>query len=129
MNFIRSTVLLLLILAATLGGAAALAHHSVAALDRDNPITVAGTVKEFRWTNPHTWIHLAVPDGSGGEQDWGMEGGAVNMVVRQSWTTNTVKPGMKAKLLVAPRRDGKIGGEWLRLLEIDGKPFESPKAP
>jgi hypothetical protein len=129
MNSRRSKLLALLRLLTALLSSAALAHHSVAAFDRDNPITVAGTVKEFRWTNPHTWIHLAVPDGNGGEEDWGMEGGAVNMVVRQGWTTDTLKPGMKVKLLVAPRRDGKIGGEWLRLLEIDGKPFESPKAP
>lgn len=129
MNSRRSKLLALLSLLTALLSSAALAHHSVAAFDRDNPITVAGTVKEFRWTNPHTWIHLAVPDRNGGEEDWGMEGGAVNMVVRQGWTTDTLKPGMKVKLLVAPRRDGKIGGEWLRLLEIDGKPFESPKAP
>jgi hypothetical protein len=130
MRFTRSPLLALIsVITVLLMSAAASAHHSVAAFDRDNPITVAGTVKEFRWTNPHTWIHLAVPDGNGGEEDWGMEGGAVNMVVRQGWTTDTLKPGMKVKLLVAPRRDGKIGGEWLRLLEIDGKPFESPKAP
>lgn len=101
------------------------AHHSVAAFDRQNPATLGGTVKEMKWTNPHTWLYLMVPDGKGGQEEWDLEGGAVNMVVRQGWTKSTIQPGMKVKLLIAPRKDGQPGGEWLRLLEIDGKVFES----
>jgi hypothetical protein len=114
------------VLAAVIGAAVS-AHHSVAAFDRANPATLTGTVKQFKYTNPHTWIYLMVPDGNGGERQWDLEGGAVNMVVRQGWTKNTVKPGMKIKLLIAPRKDGADGGEWLRLLEIDGKAFEVKK--
>lgn len=101
---------------------AALAHHSTAAFDREKPATLAGTVKEFRYTNPHTWIYLMVPDGKGGEEQWDLEGAAVNMVVRQGWTHKTLVPGMKVKLLIAPRKDGAPGGEWLRLLEVNGQP-------
>lgn len=104
----------------TLSGAA-LAHHSTAAFDRENPATLAGTVKEFRYTNPHTWIYLTVPDGKGGEEQWELEGAAVNAVVRQGWTNKTLIPGMKVKLLIAPRKDGVPGGEWLRLLEVNGQ--------
>lgn len=114
-----------LLMAATVTGVQA--HHSVAAFDRANPATLGGTVKEFKYTNPHTWIYLMVPDGNGGERQWDLEGGAVNMVVRQGWTNKTLTPGMKVKLLIAPRKDGKDGGEWLRLLEINGKPFEGVK--
>lgn len=99
------------------------AHHSVAAFDRTHPATLSGTVKDFRFTNPHTWIYLLVPDDHGGEHQWDLEGGTVNMAVRQGWTSKTLQPGMKVKLLIAPRKDGSDGGEWLRLLEIDGKPF------
>jgi hypothetical protein len=106
--------------------AAVSAHHSVAAFDREKPATLSGTVRQFKYTNPHTWIYLMVPDGNGGERQWDLEGGSVNMVVRQGWTKNTVKPGQKVKLLIAPRKDGADGGEWLRLLEIDGKQFVSP---
>lgn len=107
-------------------GNVAQAHHSVAAFDRANPATLGGTVEQFMWTNPHTWIYLQVPDGKGGTQEWKLEGGAVNMVVRQGWNTKTLVPGMKVKLLIAPRKDGEIGGEWLRLLEINGQVFTSP---
>ena len=34
----------------------ALAHHSPAAFDRTKEVKLVGTVKEFRWQNPHTWI-------------------------------------------------------------------------
>ena len=103
------------------------AHHSVAAYDRANPAMLEGTVKEFKYTNPHTRIYLMVPDGNGGESQWELEGAAVNTVVRQGWTTRTLLPGMKVKLLIAPRKDGKDGGEWLRVLEINGKVFEGVK--
>src|SRR5215208_6702480 len=45
--------------------APALAHHSPAAFDRTKKVTLVGTVKEFRWQNPHTWIEVEVPDDKG----------------------------------------------------------------
>ncbi|MGC3982601.1 MAG: DUF6152 family protein [Steroidobacteraceae bacterium] len=105
----------------------ATAHHSVAAFDRANPVALSGTVKEFKYTNPHTWIYLMVPDGKGGEQQWDLEGGSVNMVVRQGWTKDTLKQGMKVKLRIAPRKDGAPGGEWLSVIEVDGKPLDTGK--
>ena len=37
------------------------AHHSPAAFDRTKRVTLVGTVKEFSWQNPHTWIEVLVP--------------------------------------------------------------------
>lgn len=125
MNIKKLKVAAAVLMVAAMTGSTVKAHHSVAAFDRNNPATLGGTVKEMKWTNPHTWIYLMVPDGNGGEQQWNLEGGAVNMVVRQGWSNKTLQPGMKVKLLIAPRKDGNPGGEWLRLLEIDGKVFES----
>jgi hypothetical protein len=100
------------------------AHHSVAAFDRDNPTTLSGTVKQFRFTNPHTWIYLVVPDGNGIDSQWDLEGAPVSTITRQGWSRDTLQPGMKVKLLIAPRKDGAVGGEWLQVLEIDGRPFQ-----
>ena len=41
----------------------AFAHHSYAEFDTDNKMTIAGTVKEFQWTNPHSWLLVNVPNG------------------------------------------------------------------
>lgn len=121
MSKLKTVVVSALIASGLLG--AAQAHHSIAAFDRENPVAVTGTVKEFKYTNPHTWIAIMVPDGKGGEAAWDLEGGSVNMIVRQGWTKDTLKPGMKVKLRIAPRKDGANGGEWLTVLEVDGKPF------
>ncbi|MFT3907526.1 MAG: DUF6152 family protein [Steroidobacteraceae bacterium] len=111
------------LLVCLLGGAAQ-AHHSSTQYDQANPVALSGTVKEFRYTNPHTWIYLIVPDGKGGEQQWDLEGPAVNMLVRRGWTRDTLQAGMKIKAKVAPRKDGTAGGEWIAVIEIDGKSFE-----
>lgn len=107
-----------------LGTATAFAHHSVAAFDRSNPIAVTGTIKQFIWANPHTWIYLQVPNDKGGVDEWDLEGSAVNGLAKAGWKPDTLKPGMKVRLKVSPRRDGKIGGEYTSVLEIDGKPPE-----
>jgi hypothetical protein len=121
------TVIIASLLAASITGSAVQAHHSVAAYDYSKVMAVTGTVKEFKYTNPHSWIYVIVPDGNGGEQEWDLEGGSVNMLLRKGWTKDTIKPGMKVKLRVAPRKDGSIGGEWQAVIEVDGKPFELNK--
>ncbi len=45
--------------------APALAHHSPAAFEAQKKVTLIGTVKEFRWQNPHTWIEVNVPNEKG----------------------------------------------------------------
>jgi hypothetical protein len=103
--------------------ALASAHHSVARFDRENQIAVEGTLKEFRWGNPHTWMVLIVPNDKGGTDEWEMEGGAVNGMVRQGWTRNTLQPGQKLRVVVSPMKDGSLGGEWMRVLLRDGQPL------
>ena len=38
----------------------ALAHHSFAMFDAEKAIELKGTVKEFQFRNPHSWIHIDV---------------------------------------------------------------------
>ncbi len=109
--------------AALLLAGSAMAHHSVAAYDRNNPSEVQGTVKEWHWANPHCWLELNVPDGKGGVQIWNFEGISATGFVRQGYKADTLKPGEKLKMLFAPRRDGNMGGEFLKVLTIDGQPF------
>ena len=41
----------------------ALAHHSFAMFDQENPLELVGTVQQFQFTSPHTFIRLAVKTG------------------------------------------------------------------
>ncbi|WP_313803736.1 DUF6152 family protein [Sphingobium sp.] len=109
-----------LMLVAAAVPAVGIAHHSAAAFDRSKPIVVAGTMKKFQWANPHTWIDLTVPDGKGGTQNWRLEGPSVSILARNGWKKDSIRPGEKIRLLVAPNRDGSNGGEFLTVKKADG---------
>jgi hypothetical protein len=89
---------------------AALAHHSFAMFDSQKTITLEGTIKEFQWTNPHTWIQLLVRDASGKEVEWSIEGGSVNGLARAGWKRTLLKAGDKATVVIHPLKDGNPGG-------------------
>ena len=42
------------------------AHHAFAAeFDASAPVELTGTVVRMEWVNPHTWIHIDVPQDDG----------------------------------------------------------------
>lgn len=104
--------------------AAAFAHHSAAMFDLTKRIKVEGTVKDWQWTNPHSWLQVLVSDGKGGWLEEGFELGSPNTLVRDGFKKNSFTPGDKVTVVAAPRKDGSVGGflvqvrtasgEWLR---------------
>ena len=46
-----------------------LAHHSGAEFDNDKTVEITGTIKEFQFKNPHTWIQVVV-EGKGQPVEW-----------------------------------------------------------
>ena len=97
------------------------AHHSTAMFDRSRTVTVEGTVKRFQFTNPHSWVHLTVPDSNGQPMEWALEMGGPQSLMRQGWTPKTLTAGMKVKAVLHPLREGKIGGQFLSITLPDGK--------
>jgi hypothetical protein len=93
-------------------GGVAMAHHSFAMFDQENPIELAGTVQEFKFTSPHTFILLQVKGTDGATTVWNLEGGAPSGLVRDGWTSATLKPGDELVLKVDPLRSGAPGGSW-----------------
>jgi hypothetical protein len=86
-----------------LGSAApALAHHSFAMFDMAQEKTIAGTVTDFQWTNPHSWIWLEVPTAAGGGEQWGVEGMSPNFLERRGWSKNTLHRGDKVSVTIHP---------------------------
>ena len=98
-----------------------LAHHSPAAFEASKTITLTGTVKEFRWQNPHTWIEVNVPDGKGKTVLWGVELTSPTYLVRAGWKSNTIKPGDKVTVIVNPVRTGEPAGIFRKLILADGR--------
>jgi len=101
--------------AALLGCAAsaAFAHHSYAMFDRTKTLALEGTVKEFRWSNPHAWVELYVPNGSGGVDTWGIEMNSPNNLARVGFRSTMMKPGDKVTIRIHPLRSGEKGGSFL----------------
>ena len=103
-----------------LAQSAALAHHSFSMFDMTKTVTLEGTIKEFQWTNPHTFTWLDVPNGSGGTDVYGIEGMSPNFLGRRGWSKNTLKPGDKVTIFIYPLKDGLKGGTFLRCKLADG---------
>lgn len=101
------------------------AHHSPSSFDMTNVVTVTGTVKDFKWGNPHIWLYMMVPNENGGVDEWEIEGPPVTMVARHGWKSTTIKPGDKIHVLLGPRRDGKPGGSFMRVTLANGDVFDT----
>ena len=98
------------------------AHHSPAAFDRSKEVKLVGTVKEFRWQNPHTWIEVLVPDEKSGKEIlWGVELTSPTYLIRAGWKSNTIKPGDKVTVTVNQVRSGEPAGIFRSLTLADGR--------
>ena len=104
-----------------LGGGTALAHHSPIVFDRTRQVTITGVVTEFRWGNPHSWIHLDVTDADGKVANWGIEMNPANNLVRAGWRSTTLKPGDKVTVVVYPLRNDEKGGQYISITLPDGQ--------
>src|ERR1700730_16200784 len=94
-------------------GAPALAHHSFAIFDIEHPLELQGTVQEFKFTSPHSFIILEVRGADGTPMIWKLEGASPNILVRDGWTSQSLKSGDQIKLSIDPLRSGAAGGGWI----------------
>jgi len=102
----------------------AFAHHSFAMFDRSKETTLVGTVHEFQWTNPHSWIELDVANESGSVDKWSIELNSPNNLSRQGWRSNSIKPGDKISVVIWPLRSGEKGGLFISLTLPDGSTLD-----
>ena len=98
----------------------ALAHHSFAVFDRARQVTISGVIKEFQWTNPHSWIQLLVTDKEGNTQECSLEGGSPSILVRNGWKRVSLAPGDRVTVLIYPLKTGEPGGSFLEVHKADG---------
>jgi len=110
---------------ASLGAAVALAlpataHHSTAMFDFSKTVEIKGTIKEFQWTNPHTWTKVDVEGGGQAAVEYGLEGMSPNYLARNGWSKRTLKTGDKVTLEVHPLKDGRPGGFMVSVKLSDG---------
>ena len=110
---------------AALAGSA-LAHHSAAMFDFSKTLTVQGTVKEFQYTNPHSWLQVVGKGPDGKVQLWGFEAEGPSTLLRAGIKASTFKPGDKVTIVANPMKDGRPAGALLTATKADGSTY-SPR--
>jgi hypothetical protein len=93
-------------------GNGALAHHSFAVFDIEHPLELRGTVQQFKFSSPHTFIVLEVRGDDGSTTIWNLEGASPSLLVRDGWSSQSLKSGDQIKVSVDPLRSGAPGGAW-----------------
>jgi hypothetical protein len=105
-------------------------HHSAAMFDASKQLDVTGTVKEFKWTNPHSWLLLESHDPAGKMVEFNVEANGPGYLVRQGWKRESLKPGDNVTITLNPMRDGSPGGNLVKAVLANGQQLTAmPKIP
>jgi hypothetical protein len=100
----------------------AVAHHSFAAeFDAKKPVKLTGTVTKMEWINPHSWIHIDVKTPDGKVEQWMVEGGAPNALLRRGWTKKSLPPGTEIVVEGFQAKDGALRANGRDITFADGK--------
>jgi hypothetical protein len=93
-------------------------------------ITVEGVVKEFQFTNPHTWLLVDVTGKDGKVVTWGFENEAPNQLMREGIRRSDLPPGTRVRVTADPLHSGKPGGHWTVIEKLDdGKVINRARGP
>jgi uncharacterized protein DUF6152 len=114
---------------AAVASGVAYAHHSAAGVDRTKTVTVEGTVKSFKWANPHSWLEVEVANSKGGSDVWNFEMNPPAYLVRNGWKSSSVKAGDKIKVVGRPFMNGDPGGIFVSATLADGQQLGAGQQP
>ena len=99
-----------------------IAHHSFAAeFDAKKPVKLRGVVTKMEWINPHSWIHIDVKTPDGKVEQWMVEGGAPNALLRRGWNKNSLLPGTEILVEGFQAKDGAMRANGRDITFPDGK--------
>ena len=111
-------------LALSAGAIPAVAHHSTAMFDDKKEVTLTGVVKEFQYTNPHSWLLVDVKGPDGMVTTWGFEGNGPSKLMRAGIRKGDFAPGTPVTITGHPMKDGRPAASWIRATRMtDMKEF------
>ncbi len=109
------------------------AHHSSVMFDSTKEITLEGTVKEFQYTNPHSWLLVDVTNKDGSVTTWGFEAEGPSSMMQRKIRPSDFPFGTKLAITGNPMKDGRPGAAWIKAVRGDGKVFyargQAPQQP
>ena len=98
------------------------AHHAFAAeFDAKKPVKLRGTVTKMEWINPHAWIHVDVKKADGTVDEWMVEAGTPNTLLRRGFTRDSLKPGTEIVVDGYQSKDGSLRANGRDVTLPDGK--------
>jgi len=99
-------VLFVILAVALAAGEQAYAHHSFAATYYvDQEVTVEGTLTQFLYRNPHSFVKVEAKDDKGNTVVWSVEWGGGAQLTQEHVTRETLKPGDHVIVTGNPGRD------------------------
>lgn len=97
--------LLLIVAAAVLTGVTASAHHSQnAQYDIAKKVMIEGTMVQFQFRNPHSFVQVEAPDETGQVVRWSIEWGGSGQLTGQGVSRTTLKYGDLVTITANPSR-------------------------
>jgi hypothetical protein len=96
------------------------AHHSTAMFDDKQQVTFTGTIKEFQYTNPHSWLIIDVTAEDGTVTTWGFEAEGPTTLMRSGIRKSSLPVGTKITITGNPMKDGRPAAAWIDATLEDG---------
>ena len=96
------------------------AHHGTSLYDMKTEMKLTGTVKEWTFSNPHSWLWLNTAASDGTAAEWSIESAPPNYLARQGWSASTLKYGEKVTVLISPKRGEARSGILLEVTRSGG---------
>ncbi len=109
-------------LSLTLAVAPVRAHHAFSAeFDAEKPLKLEGTISKTEWVNPHAWIHIDVKKPNGATEEWMIEGGTPNTLMRRGVSRDTLKIGTPVVVNGYQAKDGSLRANGRDITYPDGR--------
>ena len=103
--------------------ATGVAPHSTAMFDFEKEVTVEGVVKEFQYSNPHSWLLVDVTNEDGSITTWGFEAEGPSTLMRAGIRKSDFSPGTRLNISGHPMKDGRPAAAWTVATRADGAEY------
>ena len=99
------------------------AHHAASMFEPEKEVSVTGVVKEFQYTNPHSWLLVDVTNKYGSVTTWGFEAEGPGVLMRNGIHKADFATGTKLTISGHPMKNGQPAAAWIKAVRGDGVEF------